>query len=288
MKNIKELYQTVVEMMNQGTDLMFLTIVASSGSAPRKTGAKMIVLPDGTTHGTVGGGNIEYTACKDALLLLEEKHSCRKTYTLRPNEAADLGMICGGEVIIAFQYVTHTDHAFLEMCEDFLHGWDENRNGTVYIFGGGHVAQELVPLLNHLDFRCIVFDDRSEFANESVFPDAAKCIVGDFEHLSDYIKIKSGDYVCIMTRGHLSDYAVQKQILHTPASYIGIMGSHRKTLTLRAKLLTDGFVESELDRCKSPIGLPIHAETPAEIAISIAGELIAHRASFTLTKDFIA
>lgn len=170
MKNIKELFETIIEMMECGTDLMLLTIIESSGSTPRKAGAKMIVLPDGTTHGTVGGGNIEYTATRDALLLLKEKCSCRKDYTLRPNEAADLGMICGGDVSIDFQYVSPADSAFLETCKETLRTWEENITGTVYIFGGGHVAQELVPVLHHPDFKCVVFDDRSEFSNQTIFP----------------------------------------------------------------------------------------------------------------------
>lgn len=279
MKNTKELFQTMMDLMNQGTEFMLLTIIQSSGSTPRKAGAKMIVLSNETTYGTVGGGNIEYTAAKDALLLLKGKRSCHKQYSLRPNEAADLGMICGGDVLIDFQYVAPDNNTFLETCKEFLKNWEENTNGTVYIFGGGHVAQELVPLLHHLDFKCVVFDDRSEFANPEIFPNAYKCIVGNFEHLSEYIELKTEDYVCIMTRGHLSDYVVQKQILKTPAHYIGVMGSRRKTLTIRKKLLADGFTEIEIDRCKSPIGLAIKAETPAEIAVSIAGELIAFRAS---------
>lgn len=279
MKNIKELYQTAIDMMNHGTDFMFLTIIESSGSAPRKAGAVMIVLPDGTIHGTVGGGSIEHTAIRDALGLLHDQRSARKDYTLRPNEAADLGMICGGDVRIQFDYVDHTNRHFRELYTNVLNERKKNRTDTVYIFGGGHVAQELVPLLTHLDFQCIVFDDRSDFANEAVFPDAVRCIVGDFAQLSNYINIEETDFVCIMTRGHLSDYIVQKQILTTPASYIGVMGSRRKTQTLREKLLADGFSAAEIDRCKSPIGLSIGSETPAEIAVSIAAELIAKRAS---------
>ena len=136
------------------------------------------------------------------------------------------------------------------------------------------MAQELVPVLNHLNFTCIVFDDRPEFANPDIFPEAEKCIVGSFEHLNDYIEIGPQDFVCIMTRGHQFDYLVEKQILKTPASYIGVMGSRSKTKIIREKLLADGFREEEVSRLKSPIGLDIKAETPAEIAISIAGELI--------------
>lgn len=275
---MKKLYQTIIKMINSGTDGMLLTIISSSGSTPGKPGAKMLVLPDGTTHGTVGGGNIEYTASKDALTFLHEKQSGQKDYILRPNAAADLGMICGGNICIKFQYIDHTDTAFLEECKNLINNWDEQFPGTVYIFGGGHVAQELVPVLSHLDFPCVVFDDRNEFANKKIFPDAKECIIGDFEQIRNYVDVKEKDYVCIMTRGHLSDYVVQKQILKTPASYIGVIGSRRKAAAIREKLLADGFSESETDRCKSPIGLKIHAETPAEIAISIAAELIEKRA----------
>ena len=77
----------------------------------------------------------------------------------------------------------------------------------VYIFGGGHVAQELVPLLTHLEFSCTVFDDREHFSSPRLFPAAAKCITGDFTRLSDYFEITPEDYVCIMTRGHQYDGA---------------------------------------------------------------------------------
>lgn len=278
MKNMKEILEIVLETMRRKEDLMLLTVTETSGSVPRRAGAVMIVLKDGTTHGTIGGGKIEYTASQDALALLREQKSGTKHYTLRSEDAADLGMVCGGEVSVSFSYTDHSDSALFEKYTKAVQNWEENLSGTVYVFGGGHVAQELVPLLHHLDFRCVVFDDRSEFASETVFPDAYRCIAGDFERLSDYIEIQPEDYVCIMTRGHLSDYTVQKQVMKTPASYIGVMGSRRKTQVLREKLRADGFTDEELDRCKSPIGFAIHAETPAEIAVSIAAELIAKRA----------
>ena len=270
MKNDKELFKTAMHLMEEKTNFVFAAITESSGSAPRKAGANMIILPDGTTYGTVGGGNIEYTASKDALQAIENQQSFTKDYDLSNRKAAELGMICGGRVTILFRYISYEDRSFYDYCLE-----ETNRQGTtVYIFGGGHVAQELVPVLNHLNFTCIVFDDRPEFANPDIFPEAEKCIVGSFEHLNDYIEIGPQDFVCIMTRGHQFDYLVEKQILKTPASYIGVMGSRSKTKIIREKLLADGFREEEVGRLKSPIGLDIKAETPAEIAISIAGELI--------------
>lgn len=256
--------------MDEKTDFIFAQITKSSGSAPRKAGAAMLILPDGQTVGTVGGGIIEYTASLDALTAWKEQKSFTKDYDLSNRKAAELGMICGGKVTIEFQYISYKNQAFRR----YLQVEFQKSGNTVYIFGGGHVAQELVPVLTHLDFSCVVFDDRPEFSNREVFPDAKECITGDFETIANFIEIKEGDFVCIMTRGHQFDYLVEKQVLKTPASYIGVMGSRSKTKIIHGKLLTDGFSEEEISRLKSPIGLDIKAETPAEIAISIAAELI--------------
>ena len=85
--------------------------------------------------------------------------------------------------------------------------------GRVYVFGGGHVAQELVPVLAHVGFRCVVMDDRPEFADPALFPTAEQVILGDFRRLSDFVTIGSEDYVCVMTRGHSGDTVVQAQVL---------------------------------------------------------------------------
>ena len=148
----------------------------------------------------------------------------------------------------------------------------------VFVFGGGHVAQELVPVLSHVGFRCVVMDDREEFANKALFPEAEEVKLIDFERIADFVEIGKEDYVCVMTRGHSYDTSVQAQILKTPASYIGVIGSASKKAAVYKKLYEMGFTEIDTDRITSPIGLSIKAETPAEIAISIAGQMILHRA----------
>lgn len=154
-----------------------------------------------------------------------------------------------------------------------------NSSGIVYVFGGGHVAQELVPVLTHIGFRCVVLDDRENFIREDLFPDAEKRILCDFENIAQSVNITSEDYCCVMTRGHSFDTVVQAQLLRTPAYYIGVVGSRSKKVAVNRKLVNDyGIDESEIARIITPIGLMIKAETPAEIAISIAGQLIEIRA----------
>jgi xanthine dehydrogenase accessory factor len=151
--------------------------------------------------------------------------------------------------------------------------------GYVYICGGGHVAQELVPVLSHLDFRCIVFEDRPEFATRELFPDAADLKIVDLEDIRELRQVGSSDYIIVLTRGHKFDQVVEEQALRTPAAYIGVIGSAGKKAAVEKSIMEHGFTRADLDRVTAPIGLMnIKAETPAEIAISIAGQLIAFRA----------
>lgn len=147
-------------------------------------------------------------------------------------------------------------------------------DGRVYVFGGGHLAQELVPILTHLGFWCMVMDDREEYTDPNLFPGVQETKTVDFTALSDILEVKKEDYLVVVTRGHRCDADVERFALRTPASYIGIVGSKRKTKYVREKLLAEGFTDEELDQVHAPIGIDIGSETPAEIAISIAAQLI--------------
>ena len=151
-------------------------------------------------------------------------------------------------------------------------------SGKVYIFGGGHVAQALVPILASVDFPCVVLENREEFCRPELFPDAEDVRMIENWHLNDYVLIGEEDYVCVMTRGHKDDTIVQEQILRTPAAYIGVIGSRRKKASVFRVLKEAGFTDRDLERITTPIGLEIQAETPAEIAISIAAQMIEVRA----------
>ena len=157
-------------------------------------------------------------------------------------------------------------------------------DGRVYIFGGGHLAQELVPVLSHLGFWCMVLDDREEYTDHALFPGVQETKTVDFTALSQILEVKPEDYLVVVTRGHRCDADVERFALRTPASYIGVVGSKRKTQYVREKLLNEGFTSEELDRVYAPIGIEIGSETPAEIAISIAAQLIQIRAEKTGLK----
>lgn len=154
-----------------------------------------------------------------------------------------------------------------------------NSSGKVYIFGGGHVAQELVPVLSHVGFRCVVMDDREEFTKKELFPGAEEVICGDLQNIGSYLTIGNDDYVCVMTRGHAYDTVVQAQVLKCRPTYCGVIGSAFKAAGVRKTLKEEyGLSDDALDLVTTPIGLNIKGETPAEIAISIAAQMILHRA----------
>jgi xanthine dehydrogenase accessory factor len=152
------------------------------------------------------------------------------------------------------------------------------RAGRVYIFGGGHVAQELVPVLSHVGFSVVVFEDREAFSDKKLFSGVTDTVLGRFDQIDASVIIHPEDYVVIMTRGHQADFDVLRQVLRTRAAYIGCIGSRKKVEATQKRLVEDGIPREELVRVHSPIGLEILAETPAEIAISIAAQLIRHRA----------
>ncbi len=152
------------------------------------------------------------------------------------------------------------------------------RAGRVLIFGGGHVGRALVPVLAGVGFRVTVFDDRADFAKPENYPQAEQVIFGSFQKIEEALPISPRDYVVVMTPGHQADREVLLQAMRTQACYIGCIGSRHKIAATNAFLLENGIAQEALSRIHSPIGLPIQAETPEEIAISVAAELICCRA----------
>jgi xanthine dehydrogenase accessory factor len=149
---------------------------------------------------------------------------------------------------------------------------------VVYVFGGGHVSLQIVPLAARVGFKVVVVDDRAEFADPHNFPEAWKVHQYPFEDVLDKFPVDESSYFVIVTRGHIHDKTVLTQALRIPAKYIGMIGSRRKRNMIYDALLKEGFTKDDMDRVHAPIGLDIGAETPEEIAVSIVGELIKVRA----------
>jgi xanthine dehydrogenase accessory factor len=157
-----------------------------------------------------------------------------------------------------------------------IYGEPINFAGTVFIFGGGHVAQALQPLLTSVGFRCVVFDNREEFVTRELFPTAHGLIIGDYDTIDEKCGIRSNDYIVVVT--HAYDLVVLRQVIHKNCAYIGVIGSKTKAAAVKQELLREGVCEELLNTINIPIGLRIKSETPEEIAVSIAGEMILRRA----------
>ncbi len=330
---MREFFREIVHALEEGRPVELVSVAASGGSTPRGAGAMMAVFPDGKTIGTIGGGNVEFTATGLAGELLQSGGSALRRFNFVQGDAASLGMVCGGDVTIQFQYLSAGDAQAIRVFRDILESSGKNTDtwlvrklsgdtvtemgladreglrhlpegtvlpegllqnkgtlaggwmaapvvkaGRVYIFGGGHVSQALVPAIAAVGFRPVVYDDRPEFADPALFPQAEALLCGPFTALAEKVTVTPDDYVVIMTRGHQADYEVLTQVLRSGAKYLGCIGSRKKLGACRDRLLEVGFTETEYGRLHAPIGLAIGAETPAEIAVSITAELIAVRA----------
>lgn len=145
---------------------------------------------------------------------------------------------------------------------------------TLIIVGAGHIAQPLCEVGHLLGFRTVVIDDRWAFANRERFPHATDIRVGAFEETLNSLDINEHSYVVVVTRGHVWDEASVKAVLRRNPAYVGMIGSKRRAKTTLERLGEQGYRPEELSRIHTPLGLDIAAETPAEIAVAIAAELI--------------
>jgi xanthine dehydrogenase accessory factor len=151
--------------------------------------------------------------------------------------------------------------------------------GTAYVFGAGHCGEKLVPVLSMIGFSTVVVDDRADFADRERFSTADQVVVAaSFDRVVDTLPLDEDSYVVIVTRGHLHDKNILAQALRTPAGYIGMIGSKTKVAKAFQALQEEGFLPDDLARVHAPIGLSIGGETPEEIAVSIAAQLIQVRA----------
>ncbi len=148
----------------------------------------------------------------------------------------------------------------------------------LFIFGGGHVSQQIAPLAARVGFNVRVIDDREDFADPRLFPEAQEVVEHRFEDVMEGLPVDSSSFLVIVTRGHSYDKEVLAQALKTDARYVGMIGSRRKRNIVYQKLMEEGFSEEDIARVHSPIGVNIGAETPEEIAVSIVAELIHLRA----------
>jgi len=256
------------DLIEQGQDFVVAKVVDTKGSTPRKKGAVLMMKKDGTTMGTVGGGLLEAETeklCKKTFETKEKTHIYE--FVLDEKQVGALDMGCGGDATVQIDYIDAKDPG------DFVKEF--KLMSTAYIFGGGHVAYALEPVLRHVDFRTVVIDDREEYANPERYPHADRTIVVDnFDNAFDEIETDEDSYIIIVTRGHRGDLQVLREALKQEYAYLGMIGSKRKNNLLYEQLREEGVTDEKLSEVHAPIGLKIGSETPEEIAISIVAEII--------------
>ncbi len=252
-----DIYEAIVELRRSGRRGAVATIVSALGSIPSFKTAKMLVRDDGSIVGTIGGGCVEAEVWQAAREVMESEKPRTLSFNLNQNPKYDTGLICGGTLDIFLEPVLPP--------------------ALLYIFGAGHVAFNLYKVAGNAGFDVTVIDDRESYANRERFPDAKDVIAEDFDQAMTRLAVSESSYIVIVTRGHRDDMRALRWAVQTPARYVGMIGSKRKTIAIFRELTKEGLAPSLFGRVHAPVGLDIGAVTPEEIAVAISAELIAAR-----------
>jgi xanthine dehydrogenase accessory factor len=250
-------YEEIVKLRQEGRSGALATIVSKCGSIPSFKAAKMLVRDDGTIAGTIGGGCVEAEVWQAARQVMESEKPRTLSFNLNQNPKDDTGLVCGGTLDIFIEPVAPP--------------------ANLYIFGAGHVAKSLYQVAHLAGFEVFVMDDREAYASRERFPEAQEVLAEDFDIAMARLSPKEASYIVIATRGHRDDMRILRWAVKTPARYIGMIGSKRKTIAIFRELTREGIPAGLFERVHAPVGLDINAVTPEEIAVAITAELIAAR-----------
>lgn len=256
-----EIFEEALRLKGLGRTSAIATIVECRGSSPQKKGAKMLVRDDGTIIGTLGGGCLEADVVQAAIMTIKDQEPRTLPFSLTESEG---GLVCGGNVLVYIEPIVPDPH--------------------IVILGVGHVGKALAKLARSTGFRVMVMDDRSEFANRDLIPDAHEVVLGEFTRACEGIYIDESTFIVVATRGHNHDLDAVRAALRTRAGYIGLLGSRRKKALLRNALKERGFRDEEMDRVIIPVGIEIGSVTPEEIAVSIMAQIIQKRRSRVVSR----
>ena len=250
-------YEQLVALENEGVPFVLVTLVEALGSTPQDAAAKMLVTAKGLHSGTVGGGRVEAAALELAAEVLGKRDAKPRfvSWTLK----GDVGMTCGGSV--KFYFEPH-----------FGAGpWN------IAVFGAGHVAQALIPVLVPLPCKITCADPRSEWIDR--LPHAANLHAVHCEAPESLVpSLADGTFLLVMTMGHSTDLPILRRALtEGDFPYIGVIGSDAKAEILRRELVADGVSPERASTFHCPVGLDFGTNHPHEIAISITAQLLAER-----------
>lgn len=253
---MNDIYEKLSTAKKSGQPVCLCMVIETKGAVPRHAGSKMLVYADGTTVGSVGGGQVENETLIAALRALKTGKPEILHYTLDSAEKDAVG-VCGGDVTVYIE--------------------PQSVRPVLLILGAGHVGRSVAKFAQLLDFRVIVSDDRVELCTSEEIPGEVEFLPVPMGEIPLHLEINEQVYVVGLTRGSDVDATGLPAILeHTPA-YIGLIGSRKRWEATRNALLEKGIDREKIEQIRSPIGVAIGAETPDEIAISILAEVISVR-----------
>ncbi len=250
---MESIYLALSELEKTGRSGVLCTIIAREGSAPRRVGSKMLVYPDGSFIGTVGGGELEHRVLQEARHIFKTGKPQILSYSMTDPQRGDPG-VCGGQLEIFIEPIS--------------------AGPILVVIGCGHVGREVAHLARWLGFRVVAVDDRPEFCTPEVIPAADEFYPGELTTLLERFDISAAANVVLTTRSVDVDVQILPQLLGLNLPYLGVIGSRRRWATTQAKLTELGISDQQIAAIRSPVGLRINAESPQEIAVSILAEIM--------------
>jgi len=243
---MSSLSEELLRISEEGIAAVLATVIEVDGNVRVEPGAKCLILEGEVCAQTIGDPKIVKAMVQEsAVHLLNEKS---KLVSLHIPDT-------GGKLEVFFEVMPAPP--------------------KLIVVGAGHIALPLVRMAKVLDFHVIVIDDRLLFANRERFPDADEVLVGDMAQMLKEMALTPSCYIVLITRGHMYDEPCLREIIRSQAKYIGMIGSRRRIKACFQRFRDEGKIAEELiERVYAPIGLDIATETPAEIALSILGEII--------------
>ncbi len=246
-------YNEMQAALKKGEQVIVATVVKTAGSAPCGVGAKMLIRADGSASGSFAGPLTDGKVIEIALTALRDEHSFLTHIHLDADQGEAVGS-CGATLEVFFEAL--------------------RPEPSLIIVGSGYVSQALARLVARLDFRIEVIDDRRD---QVTFDETVQFTFGDIPQILRDLESGASNWIVIVTRGHHLDEEALRAALTTKAEYIGMIGSPGKVKNIFKNLLKQGVTETDLKRVHAPIGLDLGAETPDEIALSIAAEIVMQR-----------
>lgn len=233
----------VIAAYEGGAPVAVASLMLAPEGSGLVVGTKLLIRENSSISGSLGDEKLDANAINDA----------RRLMAMGKND-----------------YVTHESGA-----EYYIEAY--TTPPTIVLAGGGHVSKAISNIASSLGFRIFIIDDREEFSNPDRFPEAEQTVVSDYGSAFEKLPIGTNSFIVIATRGHRYDASATASAMRTPASYVGLLGSKRKTILIFEELFAEGFTMEEVQSVRSPIGLNISARTPEEIALSIMAEIVGFR-----------